>query len=80
MVLSLLYGRTAGVTGGLIWGLLSLLNGAYVIHPIQFFLDCLFGPAGVTGGLIWGLLSLLNGAYVIHPIQFFLDCLFGPMA
>ena len=25
MILSLLYGRTAGITGGLIWGFLSLL-------------------------------------------------------
>ncbi|WP_370830460.1 energy-coupled thiamine transporter ThiT [Clostridium sp.] len=54
MVLSLLYGRTAGVTGGLIWGLLSLLNGAYVIHPIQFFLDCLFGPMALGFTCIFG--------------------------
>ena len=54
MVLSLLYGRTAGITGGLIWGVLSLLNGAYVIHPVQFFLDCLFGPMALGFTCIFG--------------------------
>lgn len=39
MLLALLYGRTAGVTGGLIFGLLKLLNGAFVVHPAQFLLD-----------------------------------------
>ena len=54
MLLSLLYGRTAGLTGGIIFGLLSLLNGAYVVHPVQFLLDYIFatmalGLAGVFG-------------------------------
>lgn len=54
MILSLLYGRTAGLTGGIVFGLLSLLNGVYVIHPVQFFLDYIFarmalGLAGVFG-------------------------------
>ena len=54
MILSILYGRTAGITGGLIWGFLSLLNGAYVIHPVQFFLDCLFGPMALGFTCIFG--------------------------
>lgn len=39
MLVAILYGRTAGVTGGLIFGLLKMLNGAYVVHPAQFLLD-----------------------------------------
>lgn len=39
MLLAILYGRGAGLTGGLIFGLLKLLNGAYVVHPAQFLLD-----------------------------------------
>lgn len=39
MLLSLVYGRTVGVTGGLIFGLLKILNGAFIIHPVQFLLD-----------------------------------------
>lgn len=54
MILSLLCGRTEGMTGGLIWGFLSLLNGAYVIHPVQFLLDCLFGPMALGLTCIFG--------------------------
>ena len=39
MLLAILYGREAGLTGGLVFGLLKLLNGAYVVHPAQFLLD-----------------------------------------
>lgn len=39
MLLSLVYGRTVGVTGGLIFGLLKILNGAFIVHPVQFLLD-----------------------------------------
>ncbi|MBS6507547.1 energy-coupled thiamine transporter ThiT [Paraclostridium bifermentans] len=39
MLLAILYGKEAGLTGGLIFGLLKLLNGAYVVHPAQFLLD-----------------------------------------
>lgn len=39
MLVAILYGRTAGVTGGLIFGVLKMLNGAYVVHPAQFLLD-----------------------------------------
>lgn len=54
MLLSILYGKTIGLTGGLIFGLLRLLNGAYVIHPAQFILDymiasMLLGMAGIFG-------------------------------
>lgn len=39
MLLAILYGRTAGLTAGMIFGLLKLLNGATVVHPAQFLLD-----------------------------------------
>ncbi|EGT3615437.1 energy-coupled thiamine transporter ThiT [Clostridium perfringens] len=54
MLLSLVYGRTVGVTGGLIFGLLKTLNGAFIVHPVQFFLDYILanmalGLAGTFG-------------------------------
>ena len=54
MLFALIYGRTAGVTAGLVFGLLSLLDGPYVIHPVQFLLDYIFptmalGLAGTFG-------------------------------
>lgn len=39
MVVSLLYGKGEGLTAGLIYGALQLLNGAYVVHPVQLVLD-----------------------------------------
>lgn len=54
MLLSLVYGRTIGITGGLIFGLLKILNGVFIIHPVQFFLDYILasmalGLAGTFG-------------------------------
>jgi len=39
MLLSLLCGRQAGLTAGMIFGLLKILNGFFVVHPAQFLLD-----------------------------------------
>ncbi len=54
MLLSILYGNTIGITGGLVYGILKLLNGAYIIHPAQFLLDyilptMLLGLSGTFG-------------------------------
>ena len=54
MILSILCGRQAGLTGGLIFGLLKILNGAMIVHPAQFLLDFIFatmalGLAGTFG-------------------------------
>lgn len=54
MILSLLYGRTAGVTGGLILGFLFLIGGSTPIHPIQFLLDYLLGPMALGLACIFG--------------------------
>ena len=54
MLLAALFGTRAGLLGGVILGLLSIMNGAYIIHPVQFLLDyflpymCL-GLAGLGG-------------------------------
>ena len=54
MLLAILLGNRAGMLGGLVFGCLSIVNGAYVIHPIQFMLDyiipsMLLGMAGCWG-------------------------------
>lgn len=54
MMLSLIYGTTAGVTGGLILGFLILLGGAPPIHPIQFLLDFLLGSMALGLAAIFG--------------------------
>lgn len=54
MMLSLIYGKTAGVTGGLILGFLILLGGTAPIHPIQFLLDFLLGPMALGLACVFG--------------------------
>lgn len=54
LLLAVLLGNRAGMFGGLVLGCLSIVNGAYVIHPIQFLLDyilpyVLLGVAGFWG-------------------------------
>lgn len=39
MLLSMLCGRTAGLTGGILFGLCKILNGAFIVHPVQFIVD-----------------------------------------
>ena len=54
LLLAVLLGNRAGMLGGLVLGCLSIINGAYVIHPIQFLLDYLLPYLflGVAG--FWG--------------------------
>ncbi|CAG7839441.1 hypothetical protein CLOHAE12215_00854 [Clostridium haemolyticum] len=74
MLLAILYGNAAGITGGAIFGLLKLINGVIVVHPAQFLLDYILatmalGLAGsfgndkkykiAIGGLLAVILSVL---------------------
>ncbi|AYF53497.1 energy-coupled thiamine transporter ThiT [Clostridium botulinum] len=74
MLLAILYGNAAGLTGGAIFGLLKLINGVIVVHPAQFLLDYILatmalGLAGsfgndkkykiAMGGLLAVILSVL---------------------
>ncbi len=45
------YGPTAGVAAGTIYGVLQLVQGAYVVHPIQLLLDYVlpFAVLGIAG-------------------------------
>lgn len=54
LLISILYGKEVGITAGLIYGLLTLINGAFIIHPAQFLVDyilptMLLGLAGIFG-------------------------------
>ncbi|MGL5712559.1 MAG: energy-coupled thiamine transporter ThiT, partial [Paraclostridium sp.] len=83
MLLSIIYGRSVGVTGGLVFGLLKLLNGFNVVHPAQFLLDYLLsamalGLAGIFGSekksiIKGGLLavSLSVFASIVSGVVFF---------
>lgn len=54
LLLAVLMGNRVGLIGGAALGLLSMINGVYIIHPIQFLLDYLLpymclGFAGLGG-------------------------------
>ncbi len=80
--ISFVYGANAGVLTGLIFGILNLILGGYVVHPIQVLLDypvpfMLLGIAGVfpkhinLGMIIATSLRLL--AHVISGFVFFAE-------
>lgn len=53
-IVSVIYGNLAGITTGLIFGLLSLIGGSSLIHPAQILLDYIlpsmaYGLVGVFG-------------------------------
>ena len=43
IVVGMVYGRTAGLTCGLVSAVLSLMTGSGFIHPVQIFLDYIMG-------------------------------------
>ncbi len=54
MLLAVLLGNRAGLLCGLTLGVLSMINGVYIVHPVQFLLDyllpyTLLGVAGFFG-------------------------------
>ena len=68
------YGPVPGITAGMVYGMLQLVQGAYVIHPVQFLLDYLFpfaslGLAGLLGGkkqLPWAIVVACAFRFVMH--------------
>jgi thiamine transporter len=47
-VFAYLYGAGPGIAAGSVYGVLQLIQGAYVVHPVQFLLDYIF-PFAVLG-------------------------------
>ena len=68
MLLAILYGRGVGLTGGLVFGLLKLLNGFYVVHPGQFLLDYILSSMA---------LGLAGEFGTYKKIDIFKGCLFA---
>ena len=68
------YGVIPGITAGIVHGLLGMIAGAYVIHPLQFLLDYIFpfamlGLAGVFKGqksFVWGMILACFMRFVMH--------------
>ena len=75
------YGAKIGIAAGIAYGLLQLLFGAYVVHPVQLLLDypLAFGALGLSGlftnkknGLVAGYAVGVAGRFVMHSISGFI--------
>ena len=74
IIFSYIYGPVAGCTAGTVHGLLQLLQGAYVLHPILFLLDYIlpFAALGLAGlfrtkkQLPWAVIAAGLGRFVMH--------------
>lgn len=68
MLISFMYGRGAGLTSGLLLGLLKTLDGFVILNPFQFFLDYLLSNMCLGFSNLFGRKS---------KVSIFLGCLFS---
>lgn len=73
-----LYGPRIGITAGIAYGILQLITGPYIYHPIQLLLDypLAFGALGLSGffykkknGLMIGCIVGIMGRFIFHIIS-----------
>lgn len=75
MIIAFRYGGKVGLTVGVIHGLIQLIIGPYVVHPIQLLLDypIAFGMIGLCGffnkNKILGIIVGLLGRFLMHFIS-----------
>lgn len=74
MIIAFRYGGKVGLTVGIIHGLIQLIIGPYVVHPIQLLLDypIAFGMIGLCGffkNKILGIIIGLLGRFLMHFIS-----------
>lgn len=75
MIIAYRYGGKVGLTVGVIHGLIQLIIGPYVVHPIQLLLDypIAFGMIGLCGffnkNKILGIIVGLLGRFLMHFIS-----------
>lgn len=78
IVVGYFFGLRQGVLAGIVYGLIQLIVGAYVVHPVQFLLDypLAFGALGLSGlfagqkyGLLKGVIAGMSGRLLMHVIS-----------
>ena len=69
------YGARVGYLAGLLFGIMDLLLGAYVVHPIQLLLDYIlaFGALGAAGyfkqNVVLGTFTAIGLRFLCHVIS-----------
>lgn len=78
VIIGYFFGVRQGILAGLVYGLLQLSFGGWVMHPVQLLLDypLAFGMLGLSGlfagsenGLIKGLMVGVMGRFLMHFIS-----------
>lgn len=70
-----LYGPRVGCMAGIVFGILDLLLGAYVVHPIQLLLDYIlaFGALGIAGyfknHILIGSVAAISLRFFFHVVS-----------
>jgi thiamine transporter len=73
--ISYLYGPRIGCFAGIVFGIMDLLLGAYVVHPIQLILDYVlaFGAIGIAGyfknNIMLGAFSAISLRFIFAVIS-----------
>ncbi len=60
MILSIIYGKGIGLTSGILLGVLKLLDGAFILNPLQFLLDYILSNMCLGFSSIFGHKKRLN--------------------
>ncbi len=73
-VFAYLYGPVPGIAAGTVFGVLQIVQGAYIVHPVQFLLDYIFpfaalGLAGLFRKEKQLPLGILSGAFIRFSIH-----------
>lgn len=75
MLIAFRYGGRTGIIVGIVHGLIQLIIGPYVVHPVQFLIDypVAFGLIGLCGffskNKILGIIIGLMGRFLMHFIS-----------
>lgn len=80
MVLSILYGRGIGLTGGMLLGLLKLLNGFFIVHPAQFMLDYVLSTMALGLACMFGYenrFKLFAGCFIAMALSVSVNIISG---
>ncbi|OON96698.1 MAG: energy-coupled thiamine transporter ThiT [Epulopiscium sp. Nele67-Bin005] len=80
IVVSLISGRGAGMTSGLVYALLNLMTSPYILTPVQFLLEYFVSPMIVGNANLFGIKGrkrILAGGFVVLGLQFLLHFLAG---
>lgn len=80
MLAAYIYGAGAGMTTGLVYGLLKIMNSMYILTPVQFLLEYIMSPMIVAIACLFGKdtkIKILLGSAIAQFLRFLLHFIVG---